>query len=380
MCILNVLTGLKGVGAKIVILEEASRLDEAMFTEVVVPLLGVEGTAVLAISTPLEEANFFTQMTLMKDPTTDKPMFKSLTIQLCCEECRAKGVIDICPHRRALIPPWKSNEGRNAKVKALMANNTDMFQREALGISMSTQDACFTPASLDMFAAARINMRPFISTQKNAFIAIDNSGGGSNCTAIVCIAYTPLNQMVVLSADNVQVSSDAELEHELLSHIDALRNKSYLRNVEMIAVIESNYGGWVSASRTAAIMARNPPIKFMTSDQSGARRPGVWTTAEIKERARIEVSRRLRENTIKFADDFYTSRTGTDNELIAQLRRMRYHYKTARDAHGTVRRALSGKQFGGGAGGNDDLAISLLLAAFWAMMYADNRNLAVQLM
>lgn len=350
-----------------------------MFTEVVVPLLGVEGTAVLAISTPLEEDNFFTQMTRMKDPTTDKPMFQSLTIQLCCEDCRAKGVIDICPHRRALVPPWKSNEGRSAKVKALMANNTDMFQREALGISMSTQDVCFDPSSIDTFSAARINMRPFISNIRNAFIAFDNNGGGANCAAILCVVSTPANHLVIVSADNVQISSDAQLEHEIHSHLEALRNKSYLRNAEFIASIESNYGGWVSASRTAAIMSRNPPIKFMTSDQSGARRPGVWTTAEIKERARIEISRRLREGTIKFADDFYTSRAGTENELISQLRRMRYHNKVPRDAHGTVRRALSGKQFGGGANGNDDLAIALMLDVFWKMMYDDNSRLAVQI-
>jgi hypothetical protein len=36
--------GLKGVGGKVIILEEASRLDEAVFTEVIVPLFGVKDT------------------------------------------------------------------------------------------------------------------------------------------------------------------------------------------------------------------------------------------------------------------------------------------------------------------------------------------------
>lgn len=371
--------GLKGVGAKIVILEEASRLDEAMFTEVIVPLLGVEGTAVIAISTPLEEDNFFTQMTRMKDPISGKPMFQSLTIQLCCDECRAKGVIDVCPHKKSYVPPWKADEGRNAKVKALMSNNSDMYQREALGISMSTQDMCFEPATIDTFSAAKINMVPFIGTIRNAFIAVDNNGGGANCMAIICIVMTPAKHLVIVSADNVQITSDAQLEHELGSHLDKLRNLPYLYNAEFICSLEANYGGWVCASRTAAIMARNPPIKFMTSDQSGARRPGVWTTAEIKERARIELSRHLREGTIKFASDFYTSRVGTENEIVSQMRRMRYHNKVPRDAHGTVRRALSGKQFGGGANGNDDLVVALFINVFWKMMYEDNRNLAVQI-
>ena len=37
-----------------VILEEASRLDEAMFQEVIIPLLGVKDTTLIGISTPLE--------------------------------------------------------------------------------------------------------------------------------------------------------------------------------------------------------------------------------------------------------------------------------------------------------------------------------------
>ena len=39
------------------ILEEASRLDEAVFKETIAPLLGVEHTALLAISTPLGEVS-----------------------------------------------------------------------------------------------------------------------------------------------------------------------------------------------------------------------------------------------------------------------------------------------------------------------------------
>ena len=54
-------SGLKGVGGKIIILEEASRLDEAVFTEVVVPLFGVRDTVVLAISTPLDGDNYYSQ-------------------------------------------------------------------------------------------------------------------------------------------------------------------------------------------------------------------------------------------------------------------------------------------------------------------------------
>ena len=82
--------------AKVIVMEEASRLDTAVFYEVVVPLLGVSNTAILGISTPLVsfylflilrqqqnndvyfkgEDNYYSQMTLLKDENK-RPLFKS---------------------------------------------------------------------------------------------------------------------------------------------------------------------------------------------------------------------------------------------------------------------------------------------------------------
>lgn len=99
--------GLKGVGAKIVILEEASRLDRAVFTEVVVPLLGVKDTAVLAISTPLDENNFYSQMLEMTHNDGVTPLFNVISVSLICDECKQKELKGqlTCPHRQNEIPP-----------------------------------------------------------------------------------------------------------------------------------------------------------------------------------------------------------------------------------------------------------------------------------
>ena len=53
----NVAT-LKGVGCDIGIMEEFTRCDPAVWQEVVIPLLGVNGTSIVAISTPLGEDNW----------------------------------------------------------------------------------------------------------------------------------------------------------------------------------------------------------------------------------------------------------------------------------------------------------------------------------
>jgi len=91
-------SGLKGVGAKVVILEEASRLDNQVFTEVVVPLLGVSGTALLGISTPLGEENLYSELVNSVDPTSGDRLFRTLEVVLICPACQKAGVKDVCPH------------------------------------------------------------------------------------------------------------------------------------------------------------------------------------------------------------------------------------------------------------------------------------------
>jgi hypothetical protein len=90
-----------------VILEEASRLDRAVFTEVVVPLLGVKDTAVLAISTPLDETNFYSQMLELTQDDGVTPLFNVISVSLICDECKKKDLKGqlTCPHRQNEIPP-----------------------------------------------------------------------------------------------------------------------------------------------------------------------------------------------------------------------------------------------------------------------------------
>lgn len=47
--------GTKGTGGSILILEEAARIDPALFKETIAPLLLVEHTALIGITTPMEE-------------------------------------------------------------------------------------------------------------------------------------------------------------------------------------------------------------------------------------------------------------------------------------------------------------------------------------
>ncbi|KAK3255106.1 hypothetical protein CYMTET_35733 [Cymbomonas tetramitiformis] len=358
---------LKGVGAKVIILEEASRLDEAVFTEVIVPLLNVRDTAMLAISTPLDENNFYSTLLNMKDPVTRGPMFNVLEIKLICDVCSAKGVKDVCVHRRELIPPWKNDHRRESMTKALFESQPRMYMQEQLGISSSTDARCFDVASVDDFGNSSSHLE---GDPKHAFVGIDTCGGGSNFMALVSGVYSRDGVLQILAVDTSPITSDAQLEAEVASHAERLR-AIIPRTTPLVSIIEANYGGWVQASRVASLMRPYKPVVHISCDRTSrhVKRPGVYTTWETKERMRHELQRLLRERRIRLSHQIRCARTADVQELVKQLKRFEYIYKSSSSSAVSERkRMISGKVHGQ----NDDAAIALMLLAYWSSYYINS--------
>lgn len=351
--------GLKGQGGKIIILEEASRLDEAVFNEVVLPLMGVDDTSLVAISTPLEESNFFSQLLLMKKPN-GAPLFLNLQIVLMCEECRAAD-LDSCPHMAKNLPDWKS-EGRAQMVKELMSGNKDMWQREQNGV-ITTRDTCaFDRPSVERFFARRCPLASFVPQDDRVYISIDPAGGGFSNTALVAGAMDANSKLfVVLAADARAVTCDEELEVFLKSFLESMRCQNQLSSSLFVLIIERNFGGSVMASRIANIVATFPPLKVLSADDTKHRRMGTVTTDLVKERARVDLQRLLRMDIacLTCDSDFISNKRGIIGELRSQL--LAFKFQTVEKGEKT-RTILSGKTFGG----NDDLCMAFLLLVYWS--------------
>ncbi|KAK3237684.1 hypothetical protein CYMTET_52257 [Cymbomonas tetramitiformis] len=448
---------LKGVGAKVIILEEASRLDEAVFTEVIVPLLNVRDTALLAISTPLDENNFYSTLLRMKEPNSDEPMFYVLEVTLICPACAERGVKDVCEHRRELLPPWKSDHRREEMTRMLFESQPQMYMQEQLGIPSGADACCYDRESLVRFAT-RVRYHADTSTVnpigQNVYMAIDTCGGGNNMMAIVSgyltvqhdlvmgrdgmwgagilrafhggsslrfrktagppsagmkrvlfacnfilfgrliirrlkhlaffhkLAYVraqlrrPVLHLVaktffaqVISMDATAVTSDNQLTHELSSHAHRLRDRMHATAC-IISVIEANYGGWVQASRVAQILQPYQPVRHLSADSSKLRRPGVLTSAESKERMRHELQRYLAENRVHMElREQGGTRVDDVQLLLKQLRQFEYVCKPgASRKHTECKRVITGKLHGR----NDDLAIAMMLLAYWPLYHALN--------
>ena len=130
------------------------------------------------------------------------------------------------------------------------------------------------------------------------------------------------------------------------------------------------------ASRVAGICNRFPPMQFMTQDKTTHRRIGVWTTSEVKERARISLQTLLRTEHIVFGSKFTSQSIGMRELICEQLRKFRYHYKEPPDQFSQLKRVLTGKN---GAGMNDDLVMVLMFLAYWSPMAMDDQRCLVAL-
>ena len=343
-------------------MEEASRLDEQVFTEVVVPLFGVRDTVVLAISTPLDGDNYYSQMLEARRPDGER-LFNVLEVKLLCDACQASGLME-CPHITEM-PPWKTGE-RQELVKTLMAaRNSEMYKREACGVVTKTNTSAFNAAHVDALGAPGATVAAsFLGVPRDIFVCIDPCGGGASAMAIATGVVTASDALVIVGADAAAVSSDEEMERFLHGHLGRVRDVVPLQSSRLVLIVERNYGGGVLASRIANACAPFVPVGVMTQDSPTARVrcAGVVTTAQVKERMRVEFQRLLRSRAVQFLSPFASASQATPQAICDQLRNYRFILKEGNPEAGRgPRMHLSGKSYGK----SDDLALCVQLLAYW---------------
>tara|TARA_B110000008_G_scaffold275677_1_gene313589 strand:- start:7238 stop:8314 length:1077 start_codon:yes stop_codon:yes gene_type:complete len=98
---------LRGVGGDLILLEEAAFMPIKMFHEVIVPLLELETTALICISTPQDSSNFYSMMFEMVDQAGEK-LFNQIRVSMVCDDCKLSPHPEKCTHMKHLLPKWKS--------------------------------------------------------------------------------------------------------------------------------------------------------------------------------------------------------------------------------------------------------------------------------
>lgn len=359
------LVGLRGITGDLLILEEAAFIPQSLFFEVIAPLLGVEGTAVVAISTPDEDDNnYYSELMEIKNPETPgETLFKTIRIGLACEECIQAGAGATCVHRQQLIPPWKSN--RRQKRLRQMTADPHLFMRENMGmITNSTQF---------MYSAALVNQLRqaprFRVTRPNdvLYLAIDPSGGGTRSDYAMCSLFVENAHHVIAGLDHSGSANPADVNNMIYTHVMSLRRHPQFAASTFVIIIEANMS-WIETHRVAQLCDRPElqPVMIESRDPSGQGRIGVITD-EANKVAYVQNLRFLMQDKQL---SYNTDLVGTDidastHELESQLRQFKRAIKVPTlPEHARYTVNYSGK----GHAKKDDLALALMIGCYWSLI------------
>jgi len=150
---------------------------------------------VLGISTPLSDDNYYSQLSELKNEN-EKPLFKTLSINLICDACRKKDENAIqCVHRLASLPAWKSQKNQE-KVKRIMASVPELYAREALGVTTSEKFGVFSKQQAA--AITRLSKKKLDMTMP-IYVVIDPTGGGMSKMAMMSIGFSDDKDYVIVS-------------------------------------------------------------------------------------------------------------------------------------------------------------------------------------
>jgi len=130
---------LRGVSADAIYLEEGGFMNDAIFFKIVIPLLKMQQSILIVISSPPRERGHWFAMVLQ--------FVDSLMIQYMCEDClnewkAKKRKLDICPHMKKYFPDYHDSE-RDEIIKKFYENRDEDYAREALGIVLEEDRRLF---------------------------------------------------------------------------------------------------------------------------------------------------------------------------------------------------------------------------------------------
>jgi hypothetical protein len=186
---------LRGRQARIAIVDEVAYVSWKMFTSFLLPLMPRGNTSVMCISTvSSDETNHFTGLEKAKNPDTGKPVFAFEGVTYQCPDCKEKKITD-CDHPGNNRPRWISG-AKQKMLKPLADITPGAYQREILGVGVTSDRAVFSPDILD--GLANLPAVPLLLDPRFVYVGIDPTGGGeSSDMAIVSMVINAQGEVVV---------------------------------------------------------------------------------------------------------------------------------------------------------------------------------------
>lgn len=155
-------------------------------------------TALVAISTPLDEYNFYSKLINKKD-TNGNPFFNTIRMGSVCEPCQ---LLDYhlqlqCDHVEQVLPPTHDHK-RHKRIKQIYPQEQAARALREVGAVIATD---FQPA-INKEYTYRLGKLPrfdVIRQPRHIFITVDPNGGGPSALSIISACRTEPDNMLVVS-------------------------------------------------------------------------------------------------------------------------------------------------------------------------------------
>jgi len=360
---------LRGCGGDVVYMEEAAFMALDVFFEVIVPLLEMDTTALIAISTPLDGMNFYSEMFELKGGD-GKPLFNQLRIGMSCKKCQDAGKAADCTHMASVVPPWKS-AAKFDMVKAIYGDRKDILARESMGQITNDAASIFSQGMVEKLLAKQ----PWVlkSGAKYVFLGVDPNGGGDSQMAIVTMVME-MNNIIFCGFETHGTKNHDQIQHMLLGHIRMIRAHPDLRDAWIINFFESNLG--LEAAHMAH-MCRNER-RCYTQYEKG--KCGVLTTHARKEAYTHSFLNYFNTEAVHFINDWICCNPFEDantrhKKVKAELKKQMLSFQKMVLSNDNrpfevAKHIYSGKVK---AGMNDDIVMTILFTTYWAIEFVAKR-------
>lgn len=365
----------RGVGAKLIIVDETGFVDPKLFVKVITPLLLIDEAAMITLTTHSDKSEAAYNRLLGEYDEQAQTVYQKYRYSSVCPDCALRGLKNECPHQSMRRPVWQS-ERKSDMVKWMMRDNPDDLDREIRGLAAGGTGSVFDPN-----AVKRLFVRPrhvCKADPPHVYITIDPNNGPSDVGAtersdfaVVSGFRNPYGHWVVAGLESIPASRPHQYLPHLMRHIQRLREFEFLRNSKFIFVIENNTADsqWIAdyltdhAGGNQYIM-RDKQLKL-----------GCGTSYDVKQKMAAYTREVLEGDAIHLAQDLVST---SEEKLILdafrkQLMTFAERHKIPNDPTGRVIVTFSGKD---GAGGKDDLTMALLLMLYWGSKFMTDSQFA----
>ena len=331
------------------ILEEAAYIPGPVIKEVLTPVLIVNKTVVIMISTiGKKSTNIFTKI-------LKSEFFDVVHITFICAPCLAKGETQACIHNRDFMPSWTGDN--MGLVNSIFDGDEETFARENLGVVTNQGPNCFKEVSvLKMMNDPKVSLT---SPERFVFVCVDPSGGSdipekrTSDFAIVSICGP---NTTIVGIDAVDAAWSHDYEPILIAHLTRIREMPMLTNATIVIDAESGTG-YVAGDVEVLIRRRFENVVFMSDFTN--RKPGTLTTNPAKAEMVEMMNAALEFGDIRILRDMITSHK-QPKQMMSELQDQMLSYERVVCASSSIRTSNTVK-FTGKASGKlrDDLCVTL---------------------